>query len=221
MSMRSYAFFFAALMGLGTFLCAGCSSSTATPASAKAVGSLIDTRDQLAQGRKQVDETQSALDALQSPDADLPAAFAAFQKEVKESEAGAAKVRERAKDMSDRAAEYQKVWQQDTAELNNPDLRASAQTRATRVRARFDSVTAKAADARAAYEPWITGLKDIEKYLHNDMTAAGVRNAKPAFRKAKGDGEALAQKMDAFSTELADVAASLSPPVPSQAENDK
>ena len=213
MNGRQFAGFWA-MTCVGVAMIAGCSSSNST-GSTKAVGSLVNTRDELADSRKQVAETQSALDALQVPDTDLKMAFATFRREVKESEASATKVRNRAIDMNKRAAEYQKTWQQETAELNNPDLRASAQARAAKVRARYDVLVAKAADARGAYEPWITGLKDIEKYLRNDLTAAGIRNAEPGFRKSKVEGQKLAQKMDALATELDNVAASISPtPVP-------
>lgn len=200
-----------AVLACGLLPLVGCSDNKATPGSAKAVGSLIDTRNEVAAGRVQIDKTHAALDGLMAPNANLPTAFAEYQKQVKEAEAMAKKITSRTADMRARASAYEAKWAQDTSELNSPELRASAQARAAKVSERYMRVTNVATESRAAYQPWIDGLKDIEKYLRNDMTAAGVRGADPAIRKTKANGQKLAAKMESLSKELDDVATSLSP----------
>jgi hypothetical protein len=119
--------------------------------------------------------------------------------------------RARWEDMQARSKEYQAKWQAEMSHVTNPELKAAAEARAAKVRGRYDTIQAKAQDAKAAYDPFMRDLKDLQTYLSNDLTTAAVQAAAPVFEKVKASGQLLKQKMDALEQELDDVAAEMSP----------
>ena len=179
--------------------------------STKAVGSLAEVRSELSTAGKQIDETQAALTALQKGEGDLTKGYEAYKGEVADLEKVAAEARERADDMRASSGEYRAKWQEQTAQLTSPDLRAAAEQRAAKFRERFAGIEAKSRAAADAYKPYITHLKEVQTYLANDLTRQSVQMAGPVFQKAAAEGELLKQKLAALSAELDDVAASMSP----------
>jgi chromosome segregation ATPase len=201
-----------ALALAATTLTAGCAKGDGgQDRSAKAVDSLRDTRNEVAGAHKQVDEVIAASATLQAGQGDLKKAYDKYKKEVAETEEAAKDIRKRADDMRARSHEYQAKWQEEMSKVTNPDLKAAAQARATKVRGRYDMIQAKAQDAKAAYEPFIRDLKDLQTYLSNDLTPGAVEAATPVFAKVQASGQVLNQKLDAFKAELDDVATEMSP----------
>jgi chromosome segregation ATPase len=193
----------------------GCSSKDpGQKRSSKAVGGLQATKLELANSRKQVDETIAALNTLETAQGDLRPAFDKYKEEVKDLENAAKSARERAADMRARSAEYQKKWAEEMSKVTNPDLKAAAAARADKVRSRYATIQSQAQDVRAAYEPFMRDLKDVQTYLSNDLTPAAITAAKPVFDKAKASGRNLQQKADVLSAEMESVSAEMSPGVP-------
>jgi type IV pilus biogenesis protein CpaD/CtpE len=216
MSMRALlhersVLFALALAVAAAALAAGCAKDEGRERSGKAVGTLKETRAELANASKQVDEVLAAASGVQSGQGDLKAAYDKYKKEVAQTEEAAQDSRKRAQDMRARSAEYQNKWQQEMSKVTNPDLKAAAQARAAKVRGRYEMISAKAQDARAAYEPFMTDLKDLQTYLSNDLTPAAVQAASPVFEKVNASGQVLKQKLAALRQELDDVAAEMSP----------
>jgi chromosome segregation ATPase len=179
--------------------------------SAKAVGGMKETRSEVAAARKQVDEVLAAATGVQSAQSNLAPAYNTYKKEVAEMEKAAEDTRDRWQDMQARGQEYQAKWRAEMATVGSPELKAAAEARAAKVGQRYAEITAKALEARAAYEPFIKDLKDLQTYLSNDLTPAAVQAAAPAFQRVQASGQSLNQKLDALSHELDAVAAEMSP----------
>ena len=192
-------------------LATGCAKDEGRERSGKAVGTLKETRDELASTQKQIDEVLVAAGTVQSGQGELKSSYDKYKKEVAETEEAAQDVRKRADDMRARAKEYQAKWQEEMSKVSNPDLKAAAQARAAKVRGRYEMISAKTQDAKAAYDPFIRDLKDLQTYLSNDLTPAAVQAASPVFDKVKASGQVLKQKLTAVQQELDDVAAEMSP----------
>jgi chromosome segregation ATPase len=198
--------------------CASDSGGEKTPGEQRAgaaVTGLKETRTELAAGRAQIDKTVAAMNALRDGQGQLPAKFATFNAEVKKTEEHAAKTRARAADMRARAGEYQSKWRQEAGKIDDPALRAAANARAEQVRERYDGITTKANEARAAYEPFMKQLKGVQTYLSNDLTPAGVKSAGDVFDRATADGKTVSEKISAVIAELDSVASDLAPTAPS------
>jgi len=198
----------------------GCASDSGEKTAGKqragaAVSGLKETRAELMSGKAQIDKTVAAMNALRDGQGQLPTEFATFNAELKKTEAQAAKTRARAADMRARSSEYQSKWRQEVGKIDDPALRAAANARAEKVRERYDGIAAKAGEARAAYEPFMKQLKNVQTYLSNDLTPAGVQSAGDVFDRATADGKTVGEKIDAVIAELDDVASNLSGAAPS------
>jgi hypothetical protein len=193
----------------------GCGSSNpGAERSAKAVAGLRETRDELVASRAQIDKTQAALDRLQTAPGDRRLEFDAYKEQVKATEGQAKSIAERTADMQSRGAEYQQKWAADASQLSDPSLKATVQQRAAKVRGRYVIIGAKGQAARAAYQPYIRDLQDVQTFLSGDLSPAAVQAAGPVFQKARSDGQVLKQKLDDLSAELDTVATELSSGAP-------
>jgi chromosome segregation ATPase len=193
-------------------LAAGCSSDKQTEGEKRATSAasgLKETRAELAAGRAQIDKMIASMNALRDDQGNLQTEFATFNTEVKNTEAAAAKTRDRAASMRARSAEYQTKWRQEMATVDDPTLRAAADARVQMVRERFDSIKAKAAEGRTAYDSLMKQLKSLQTYLSNDLTAPGIKAVTPVFDKATADAKTVNEKLDAVIAELDSVSSAM------------
>jgi chromosome segregation ATPase len=193
----------------------GCSSGSkkteGEQRTAAQVGGLKDTRAELVAGKAQIDKTLASMNAMRDNQGVLQTEFATFNEEMKKTDAQSQKIRARAADMRTRATQYQAKWRDEMGKVEDPNLRAAATARANKVRERYDGITAKAQEARAAYEPFMKQLKSVQTYLSNDLTPAGVQSAASVFDQATAEGKTVTAKIDAVVAELDDVASAMSP----------
>jgi chromosome segregation ATPase len=196
-------------------LVVGCSSSDPGRERAnKTVASLQSTRTRVADARKQVDKTLASANAMQSGQGDLAKLYNQYKSDVAKLESQAAEARERAADMQARKNEYTQQWAQQSSQMTSPELKAASEARATKVKERYDGITAKAAAAKEAYEPFSKSLKELQTYLSNDLTREGVNAASQMFTKINTDGKNVNAKLDELIAELDSVAGSMSPSGP-------
>ena len=65
--------------------------------------------------------------------------------------------------------------------------------------------------ARDKFNTWLTALKDVQKYLSNDLTIGGIDAAKDLIAKNKSEGLAVQQNLDKVIAELNTVVATITP----------
>lgn len=193
-------------LAVGSF---GCSSGPKGPErSAKAVDSLNSTKDEVAKADAQVGETLKSLDALVRPDqVDLRGAYAQYVDEVRETRKMAEAAAKRAAAMRDRTDAYVTQWQAEQGTITDPELQRSSQERAATAKAEFQRVRSLAQDARAAYDPWMQSLTDIQTYLANDLTPTGAAAARSKSQWAMEQGNSLRKRLAELQAELDRVAA--------------
>jgi hypothetical protein len=192
-----------------------------SPATASAAGykladktgaSIAEFRDEILNVKKEVDATMVALDkVVTSASTDPRAAFKEFDKAVPRIDDAAKKAKKRAEDMKAKGAAYFKDWEQEMAAVNNPDIRKLAEERKAKLQASFDSIKGFMEPARDQFNTWLADLKDLQKYLSNDLTIAGVDAAKELIAKTKTEGQGVQQTMDKVIAELNTIVATLTP----------
>jgi hypothetical protein len=176
-----------------------------------AVESIRATRQQLASAKQHVNKTLAAMNALAPGSGDLQAAHKNFSKEVSETESWAASAKTRAEDMRARGEQYVAAWDKELKAISNPELREGAEKRRASVRENYDKIRAAAHAAKEAYQPFIKDLHDIQAATAMDLTPAGAQAVKPAFDKARKEGQTLNERIDALMAEIDRVAGAMAP----------
>jgi hypothetical protein len=200
--------FISAALSVMCVVMAGCSSDGgggATDSSKKATTSLQTTREQLIKAKAEVRQANAALDKLAAGGASVEQSYKAYTKEVADIKAAGDRARARAQDMAARQRAYVANWEQETAKISSPELKAGAVARRATVQQNFDQIKAAAMSTGDAYRPYLKGLQEIQQVLANDLTPGGVDAAKTAITKTKADGETLVERLDALVAELDNV----------------
>ena len=103
-------------------------------------------------------------------------------------------------------------WEAETQSINNPDIRAVAETRRAKLQAAYDDMLTPLIDARANFTPLISDFTDLRKVLALDLTPAGIEAVQPLIKKVNAESATTIKSLDALSAELDKIAAVLPPP---------
>ena len=103
------------------------------------------------------------------------------------------------------------IGEKELAEVRNETIRNLAVTRKAKLKDAFNTIAKVAEPLKAQFDPWMSDLKDLQKYLANDLTLAGVDSAKALIAKTRADGVQVQKSLDDLIAELNTVAATLTP----------
>ena len=198
---------------------AGCQVFTAAQALAagykladKTGASIAEFRDEIVTIKKEVDVTMAALDKIVTTAATDPRkAFKDFDKAVPQIDDAAKKARKRGEDIKARGQAYFKAWEKELAAVNNAEIRQLAEERKGKLAETFGKIRTTMEPVRDEFNAWLADLKDLQKYLSNDLTIGGIDAAKELIGKAKTEGQGVQQSMDKVIGELNTIVATLTP----------
>ncbi len=211
-NMHSKTVVLVALTAGAAWLLTGCGTTKGYKQADKTGAGIAEFRDEVTNGKKAIDATMTSLGNIATTaNTDPRKAFEQFSKDVANLESTAAKIRKRADAMKAQGQAYFKQWEQQLAEVNNPEIRALAEQRKAKLQETFDSIKKYNEPLKAQFDPWMSDLKDLQKYLSQDLTIAGVDAAKPLFTKTTNEGLEVQKSMDALVAELNTVSATITP----------
>jgi len=199
------------LLAAATLL-TGCGTTSAYKQADKTGAGIADFRAEIVSANKAIDATMRSLDDLAATANTNPrGAFARFSKNVKNLESTAAKMQKRSLSMQQKGQAYFKQWEQELATVNNPEVRRLAEQRKAKLQETFASIRKYTEPLKAQFDPWMSDLKDLQKYLSQDLTIAGIDAAKGLLAKTSNEGTEIQKSMDALVSELNTIAAALTP----------
>ena len=194
------------------WLCAGCGTTRGYKKADQVGAGISEFGAEVLNGKKAIDDTVKSLDAVAtSASTDPRKAFEEYSKQVANLESTAGKVRKRGQDMKEKGTAYFKQWEQELTTVNNPDVRKLAEERKAKLQQAFDAIKSYSEPLKEKFDPWMSDLKDLQKYLSNDLTVAGVDAAKPLFTKTQNEGLEVQKLVDSLVAELNTVAATITP----------
>jgi hypothetical protein len=197
---------------LATALLTGCGTTAGYKQADKTGAGIAEFRTEIVNGKKAIDETMKSLDQIAvSANTNPRKAFEQFSKSLANLESVAAKARKRGQEMKEQGQAYFKQWEQQMAQVQNPEIRRLAEQQKARLEATFDNIRKYTEPLKAQFDPWLSDLRDLNKYLSNDLSISGVDAAKGLFTKTRNEGIEVQKSMDALVGELNTVAATLTP----------
>ncbi len=197
------------LIAAAMVLSTGCATSGYKQADKTGEG-IAEFRDGVVKGKKAIDETVKSLGMVAtSATTDPRPAFERFSKDVANLESTANTVRKRSAALKEQGKAYFAQWEAQLAEVKNPEIRNLAVSRKAKLQESFDKIRTVAEPLKAQFDPWMSDLKDLQKYLSNDLTIAGIDAAKGLITKTQAEGAEVQKSTDALVNELNTVAATL------------
>ena len=204
----------AAMACLGALVVAGC-STTGPERAARAAASMETVKAEVEKVNGQIDVTLAALnDLVSKPQENLKPQFDAYTQAVKELEAQAKLVGQRADDMRASGAAYFEAWEKSSTEITNPELRQHSEQRHAKLQQSFQTISEEYTQSQEKFGPFLASLADIQKLLSMDLTSNGLTLVTDLVKKANADGAAAKEEIEAVAKELGNVARLLAPPAP-------
>ena len=192
-------------------LIAGCSSSGYEKA-ADTAASLSKSSEGITKSGALVDKTLAALnDLVNNPKPDLRKQFSAFNDSVNDLGSMAKDADGKAKDMKSQGADYFKTWDKQMATIKNEDIRNRSEARKGEVASKFGRISQSYDETRTAFAPFMSDLRDVQKFLSTDLTAGGLSAIKGVAAKANADAVPLKSALGKLSDEFKGLGLSMSP----------
>ncbi len=180
---RSLAFFAMLLLGTVSFL-SGC-ATTGMDRSVKTSNSIRDVDNEIRKMSVQIDVTAASLDALvKGSKDDLKKSFSKYTKEVDKLEHEGKRVIKRLDEMKAHSKEYFAEWEKQGDKFTNAEIRELSDQRRSKLAEIYARVPAAGVGIKGSYNAYLTDLKEIRKYLSNDLTPAGIEGVTPVANKS-------------------------------------
>ncbi|MDX9740699.1 MAG: DUF2959 family protein [Gammaproteobacteria bacterium] len=144
----------------------------------------------------QVDTVDASIDTLLRADGSLDPAFERYARNVEEMERVGEELEQHADALRSQGFDYFAEWREQTADVSNPDVVDISEARHEESREAFTELTRTSADVKRTLQTYISDLRDMETYLSNDLTPAGIKAIQPVAEQAQKDGEALQQAIE-------------------------
>jgi hypothetical protein len=200
-------FTLATAIGLAT----GC-ASTGNDKAASTAKSLERSSQMIVKSSQLIDQTLANLnDLVANPSPDLRKQFDAFNSSVNDLGANARDVSSQAEAMKANGAAYFAKWDQETAKMQNEDIRHRSEARQLQVSAHFARISQQYDETEAAFKPFMSDLRDVQKFLGTDLTAGGLVAVKGIAAKAASHAVPLQESLGRLSDEFKSLGLSLSP----------
>ena len=189
----------------------GCSSSGYQQAD-KTSDVIAEFRSEIIKGKNAIDATMISLSQVSETAATDPRkAFEQYSKDVAKLEASASRLRSISQEVKAQGKSYFASWEKQLAEVKNPEIRNLAMERKEKLQLNFDVIRQNVEPLKAKFDPWMSDLKDLQKYLGNDLTIADVNAAKGLKAKTINEGRDVQKSLDSLVIELNTVVASITP----------
>lgn len=187
----------------------GCASPTGVQRLDTTNASIADIDSQLDQGGERLDAVLASMEALEASE-NIDRAFRDFQRAVANLEQTAERVRSRRIALESRAAQHVTKWRAESAKLTSESAQEMSAQRRQEFEAAIANVSAKLADLRAQYDPFVSKLRDLQLVLANDLTRPGIDRTRPLresiAQMSNGLREASAKAQQALETAQAEFA---------------
>lgn len=199
-------------------LLAGCASHNYDKGSATAAG-LKESADKISAADGQLDATLASLnDLVNNPQSDLRPQYKKYSDNVDDLASLAKHVDDSVASMRKNGKEYFAKWSEQLATIKNEDIRNRSAARQKEVSDELMNVKRSYAGVQVAFKPFMSDLRDLQKYLGTDLTPAGVASMKDIAPKANATGVTLKASVDQLVADFKSLGIAMSAAAPAPAK---
>ena len=140
----------------------------------------------------QLDATGASLNELtKSDNSDVEKAFYLFKDNVLKIENMEKDFAKHADEMNARGKDYFEEWEKEGDNYKNPRIQALSDERRSELVGIYGDIATTSIGVRDQFKTYVSDLKEIEKYLSNDLTPKGIESIAPISDKVVHDGGKL------------------------------
>jgi hypothetical protein len=195
---------------LGTAVIQGGCATTGMDRSVKTSNSINDVDREIRKMIVQIDVTAASLDALVVPgQTELKKSFNTFSDNLASLDKEGKLVLKRTEEMKARSTQYFAEWEKEGDAYTNPEMRGLSAERRTKLAEIYARVPEAGYGVKGNYQSYMTGLKDIQKYLSTDLTPKGVESINPIAKKSVQDLDVLKKSLQPVLAALDEIKAEL------------
>jgi DNA repair ATPase RecN len=210
MNLKKHSLALFAMLLLGTAAILGGCATTGMDRSAKTSNSIQEVDNEIRKMIVQVDVTAASLDSLViAGSSDLKKPFNNYSDNLDKLESEGKRVLKRVDQLKSSSKEYFAEWEKQGDSFTNPEIRQLSAERRNRLAEIYARVPAAGAGIKGAYNAYLTDLKEIQKYLSNDLTPKGVEAITPVAQKSVQDLNELKGTLKPVITALDEIKAEL------------
>jgi hypothetical protein len=175
------------LLGAITIL-SGC-ATTGMDRATKSTNSMQTVEGDYKQASLQIDATRGALDNLIEPvQTDVKKSYAGYAENVDKMEKVGKQLESHSEKMRTRGNDYFMEWE---SSYTNPEIRELGERRRIELRGVYSKIPEASIGVRDALKSYLSDIRDIQKYLANDLTPQGIQAVRPIAQRAQTDGDSL------------------------------
>jgi hypothetical protein len=192
----------------------GCKSASSNYQQADKTGAKVrELRKDVVAIHTAVTDTTAALErVIQSANTDPRKPYREFSKTVSHLEDADARAKRRAEDMRAEGGIFFEQWQQEIAALQNTELQQIALERKETLQQTFRNISRYTVEARDQFRPWMTNVKDLERFLGSDLSVSGIYAAKKLVDETRANADKVTQSLQTLIDELNSLDAAMTPP---------
>ena len=169
----------------------GC-ATTGMDRSVKTSNSIQEVDNEIRKMIVQIDATAISLDSLVvAGNPNLKKSFDSYSDNVSKLEKEGKKMNKRVDEMKLQSKEYFGEWEKQGDAFTNTEIRELSADRRNKLAEIYARVPVAASGVKGSYLAYLTGLKEIQKHLSNDLTPKGVETITPVANKSIQDLDAL------------------------------
>lgn len=159
--------------------------------------SLVDLRHELAGGKMQLETVAVSLaDLKQNPRLNTERQIQLLHREMETFEQRVQRIRDINTDVQAQSDRYFKAWADEMAAIKNPEIAAAGRDREQRSRAVLETIRAKLDELRQTVSPFVSDLRDMDRYLQRDQTAQAVEALRPVMQRTLDSKASAMRKVD-------------------------
>lgn len=210
MKLKNYSVAFLSMVVLGMLTLLGGCATTGMERSTATVNSIDDVDTEIRKMTSNIDVTAASLDSLiKSEPAGLKRSFDSYSDNLAKLDAQGKLVLKRVAEMRSNSKEYFVEWQKQGDTYTNPKIRRLSEERRVKLAEIYAQVPIAGAGIEDSYQAYLTNLKEIHRYLSNDLTPNGVSAIAPVTQTAFRDLDRLKESIKPLIRALDDIKAEL------------
>ncbi len=185
-------------------LLCGCQTTGVDQATA-ATDTMKEIQVQLNRAPNSIDTVVYKLEDLGKSSGDMRKQFREYCEALDAMMSHAKRVRSLRGDFQAQRDKFTSDWASRLETIRDADLRKQAVDRRDHALAAFKQLSEDADAAKASFDPWMTSIQDVRRYLEHDLNPDGVKSVANRMQQAKTDATEVKAKLATLNKNLGEV----------------